>query len=581
MPSLELREALRSYFDRGQTVNGLPLGHVSCWGQSKWAIPAWDLPTGLRRFADMYGGYLFLPSGDELMRKHTLAPYFLSTLPTYRQEPFIARLIEFQPGPRRPLLPVALTEWMSPSPVLCPECDEVWQELHGFSIVQRHWVLPFATRCSLHGEPLVQYPEWSPVGRGKGRKHEFRPMRRLQGIAFSSIEQVTLESGHSLLEELGQLLLSRGFTTRSGRIRRQALCEALAAHARGRYEHAQLDHMLANQSSVSKLLTAVWNPRACLHPAVACALLLALRDCPEVTQTQLLPAKRIDKCEALAAALALSTSLTEAARQAGVSVTTAAVHARSLGWNFAARPKTVDEEKRAQIEQLLLAGEEIVAACRKANVSTVTVYRVLNANPQLKNARRLAQKEGGIAARRATWVKLIEGHPFASRKELRALAPAQYAFLYRRDREWLALHPPGRARGPRSRAVRTLRSPPGAAQALAERLQLVKAQDAMELPPRLTQTRLLKLAGRPNQSNVQRYPQLLAELERATESLNTFVRRRISAAICRLHNSNEAVTVLCVERECGLRPETILRSGVRIEDVMASTRTSNAYMRKA
>lgn len=575
VPPIHPNEDMHSFAERQALINSNPPTTLARQGGGKWATPAWGLPTGLRQFASKYGAPLNLPTARDWMQGHTLAPYFLTTLPLQRLAAFEQRLLDYRPGPRRPLLAIAAAEWFAPVAVLCPACDDEHLKRDGYSIVLRQWLLPFATRCAVHGELLRTFPRWTPVDRGRGSGLEVRPLCKRQGIAASKVGEEMLRTGQSLLEELGHLLQSRGYLTASGRIRRHELCAALLAHAKGRYEHLELDALLSSQASVAKLLSPLWNPNKCLHPVVAIAVLETLRKAKEVNQGQLWSSTREGKRDALAEALKTCGTLTEIAKKTGVSVTTAAVQARAAGRAFVQRPKKLSASVRNHIESLLRAGHEIVDVAYQAGVSSVSVYRVLNANPQLKAGLQEERRSKEVLERRQAWLLMLQAHPSASCKELRAMAPADYAYLYRWERRWLSEHPPVHARGKAPLGARALRTPPGAAQELMTRLRQAKARDAMDLPPRLTATRLLKEAGRCNMSTCEKSQDIQQALAQATETLQVFVRRRLSAAAARLHNAQEPITATAIARGSGLRPETIRRSGVCIDVVMASTRAFN------
>jgi len=127
--------------------------------------------------------------------------------------------------------------------------------------------------------------------------------------------------------------------------------------------------------------------------------------------------------------------------------------------------------------------------------------------------------------------------------------------------------------------ARTPRAPAGAQEDLLARIRHLTTVDAMELPPRLTPTRLLKAVGRGHSSLAKQTGQIQEALEASTETLHTFVRRRLSAAAARLHNAHKALTLSAIERESRLRPETIGRTGVRTEEVLATTRSLNLSRR--
>ena len=256
LPPLVRREALRSYFERVKLLNS-PYSGAITMGQArmKWSTPDWSLPTGLSSFANTYGAAIDQPSARYWVARHTLAPYYQTTLDWYRCERFLHRLLEPAQGPRRPLLPISLTEWFSKQPVLCPVCDEEALDQRGFSHVQRHWLLPFLTRCHIHGEPLAEYSKWAPPTRGLPSSISILPHRTKAGALLTEVSLAMLEREPWQLQELGELVQSRGFTTRAGRLRRNHLCDLLITHAKGRYEHPELDLLLASKSRVARLLT--------------------------------------------------------------------------------------------------------------------------------------------------------------------------------------------------------------------------------------------------------------------------------------------------------------------------------------
>jgi hypothetical protein len=568
-------EDVRSFAEREALVNSLsPTKHARQDG-GKWTTPAWGLPTGLGRFAARYGKYLQLPTGQDWMREHTLAPYYQATLPTNRQAAFEARLLEYRPGPRRPLLAIATAEWFVPTAVLCPACDEEHLETLGHSLVLRQWLLPFATRCAVHGDKLRQFPAWTPADRHVGLQPQLRPFRKPQGMALAEAGQSVLSAQANLLEELGQLLQSRGFVTPRGRIRRKELCAALKAHATGRYEHPQLDALLSTEASLARVLAPLWSSRSCLHPTVAQAVLHALREAKEVSQQQLWPSLQSGPREALVLALESCDTLTQAAKQAGVSVTTAAIEAKALGLQFSSKPKKLRDNLRARIEELLKRGLANHEVSRLGGVSIASVCRLLRANPALRAAVEDWRHLHKVQAKRARWLELLETNPASSRTELRTLAPDVYAYLHRCDRQWLSQNQPEKMGRPASRLPRAARLPPNSSEELKLRLRAAAVPDPMGLPPRRTPTRLLRAAGRGMSAPDRQSAEVSQALGDVTESLQDYVHRRLSAAVARLHNAHEPLGVLAVERASGLRPETIRRSGVSVEAVMAATRSFN------
>lgn len=572
-PSAIGGEALRSYYDRAKLLNSAFSG-PGVLGQSRarWRVPDWSLPTGLEEFAQVWGAAIKLPSARYWVARHTLAPYFQSTLPPARRERLVRCLLQPVRGPRRPLLPIALTEWFSKAPVLCPVCDAIAEARHGFSCVQRHWLLPFLTRCHIHGEPLAQYDKWSPAARGPRTTLALLPFRAEAGRRLAEASLDVMEQERLQLEELGALLQSRGFATRRGRLRRAKLCEMVLAYARGRYEHPELDALLGCEASVAKLLAPLWCERTCLHPVIAYVLASALREQCEVEQLALWDSERQIRLRELQGALASAPTASAAARAAGVCVTTAVIHARAAGKVVRERPKKLKPSVRDLVNDLLASEAELADAAALSGLSLVSVYRVLASNPALREARAASKRAKEVAARQASWLALIQSSPGLAVRQLRQKAPAVYAYFYSHCREWLSEVTP-RLRERRKPCPSRRRAPSGADLALASRLHGAAQVNAMELPARKTRTALLADAGRPHDVP-SRDSMASGVLQEKSESLRCFVYRRLSAAVARLYNDGIELAPWRVERACGLRTSVITKSGVRTEMVIADTKAA-------
>ncbi len=579
LPPIVLGESTRSYYDRAKLLNRALVDSLNVGPNgARWNTPDWSLPTGLTRFAEHFGRALGLTDPTDWISGHTLAPYFEQTLCDSARRALASRLLMPKQGPRRPMLPIALSEWFTQSAVLCADCDEEAIERSGFSFVQRGWLLPFATRCTRHDQPLAIFPDWTPVHRGRPSMVPRKEGRSEQGRCFSRSSLALLEGtdstahGADLLGRLGGLLQTRGFTSRGGRLRRAALAQALTRHAAGRYEHAELDYLLSSAERVKKLLTPLCARRGVLHPAVAVALVAALEDLPEVQQTAVPLARPSVNVGALEDALKAATSATAAASSVGVSVQTAVMHAKAMGLKVSCRPKTIKGKLLKRVLALLKDGVPPADVARRCKVSLSTVYRQRGsaaALTQVAHERKRQHDQAELSLRQERWEKLVNEHPQATVSSLRALAPADYAFLYRNARDWLQASyarlairsaeatPVSSKQVPSdAREARRGRAPEGADFALAHRISRAADQDALNLPRRHTTTGLLAKAGR-GRANWPTTPASAAVLRKHAESQETFIRRRLRAAALRLLNRGEPLAVWRIVREARLRPTLV------------------------
>ncbi len=567
-------EALPSYSIRLQRVNGITARGARALGMGKtrWSSVDWTLPTGLRGFASRFGEPLGRADPAYWVSSHTLAPYFGSTLTAVRREAFQGRLLETDLGPRRPLLPVSVDEWLAGPPLICPECEAHFQRTLGHSVVLRQWLTPFATRCSDHGEPLQRCSHWTPLSARKLAHCPLIPGREEGSLELTASVQGILGGERDLLSELGELLQSRGLVTPKGSIRRRPLVKHLVQFSQGRFEHPELDDLLSTQAKAEALLAPLWNGRGTLHPSVAAILISTLEALEPTSQPSLWEPRRDIRSPELDAALANGQRPTQAADSFGISVQSAIQRAMELGIPVGRRPKVLTPDLTNQVKSQLRTGQAVGAVAHSTGLSQSTVYRILSASTDLKAAwtSRLSQRFGDdLTLRRERFAALVQRHPEMGAKDLRGLAPADYAFLYRVDRDWLKeLLPAPMARGkskpPRSRA------PQGADDALAEKVSRASAQAKNAPAPKQTLTAVMHNAGR-TFAHVPTggMPKTAAAVSAATESLHTYVFRRLLWTVRRLRREGRWAPDWKVKKESGLRAEVIEAAGVQVSEVVA------------
>lgn len=571
---VEVNEALRSITARiaAMTTTSRRDLAQSCLG-ARWAEIDWVLPTNLRSFTEQVGARIGLPSVDYWLRAHTLAPFYSSTLTDSKSSAMAARLNHPVPGRRHPLVAFSVEEWLAPTARLCLACDERAQGDVGFSWVKRSWLLPFVTRCPEHGEILHAYPGWSPRSRGPDRKRTVLQGREKAGLELSSLSQNFLESGQSVLPELARLLASKGYRHKSGKVRRRTLVEMVSRYVDGRIEHPELSWLLTSPSKLGRLLAPIWSPdKVALHPSVAIYLLNALRDQPEVCPQLHLDLEekqlhRQQKYEAFVAALGASTSVTQAAKAVGLSVTTAVTAAISLGATVRLRPKVLTAARRIEVESLLAAGYAPAQAAAQTKLSLSTVYRVAKTSPAVSDERLQKRRQQALDERKTVWSTLMVQNPGATTSELRRIAPSVYAYLYRNARTWLQEMCPSRQKVP------AIGASAGRLPAAADELLAAAIRRAAEVrgKDKATATRLLAEASKRSSSlaNVQA-PLAKAALGEVAESSSDFVTRRLAVAADQVLAEGHAAAPWRVIRKSGLRASTVTKSQVSAADVAGS-----------
>ncbi len=131
-----------------------------------------------------------------------------------------------------------------------------------------------------------------------------------------------------------------------------------------------------------------------------------------------------------------------AAKAIGIDVGTAMSWAAQAGLSNSRRPKKLVAELRQQTIAELQKGIDKAVVAANAQVSVVTITKLLLSEVGLHAAWHQAREQRARATARGVWVQLLQTHPGVGTKFLRALEPAAYAWLYRNDRAWLDSHKP-------------------------------------------------------------------------------------------------------------------------------------------
>lgn len=137
-------------------------------------------------------------------------------------------------------------------------------------------------------------------------------------------------------------------------------------------------------------------------------------------------------------------SVRMAAKAIGIDVGTAMAWAAKAGLSVRRRPKKLAGEVRERALVELKNGAEKTLVAKNANVSVVTITKLLLSEVGLHAAWCQARERQVQAAARGVWTHLLHSHPGLGVKLMRAMEPATYAWLYRNDRAWLENHKPDR-----------------------------------------------------------------------------------------------------------------------------------------
>ncbi|MEW6540809.1 MAG: TnsD family transposase [Bacillota bacterium] len=205
------------------------------------------------------------------------------------------------------------------------------------------------------------------------------------------------------------------------------------------------------------------------------------------------------------------------------------------------------------------------AVARKLNVDPLTVKRHLqrligNGKSRPDQNPVPGARMGEINDYRTCWLALMEKFPEKTKTELRRIAPADYAWLYRYDRLWLDEYSPAPApkKGDDRRVDWQKRDTELAA--LVTRAAAEMKQQSGK-PTRLTVSAIGKKTGKLAllQRHLSKLPKTRAVLDHLIETEEDFQIRRIRCAAAQLRDRGELVRPWKIVREAGLRPGYSLR----------------------
>lgn len=255
----------------------------------------------------------------------------------------------------------------------------------------------------------------------------------------------------------------------------------------------------------------------------------------------------------------LSLSCREVAARIGKSVTTVVAWRRARAIPIRERRKSLHPTVIERVLKAIGSLRSLPAVAARTGVSLSSVYRILTQYPATTRPRQDASDTAQGPLRRARWLAALH----ASGKEgiglvtaARARAGADYAWLYRHDRVWLAAAtlkaaPPSQNRNDRPVRVDWVQRDAELCQRLQQQLSMLRD----EVPPRrLTKTRLMRPLGETMVSrNLGQLPKLDALLDRAVESALAFGLRRVDYAVALLARDGAHLQLWRIQRLAGLR----------------------------
>lgn len=130
-------------------------------------------------------------------------------------------------------------------------------------------------------------------------------------------------------------------------------------------------------------------------------------------------------------------SISAAARELGVTTTTATQIARRAGISFTPRRKVLKGSRLRQIKRLLRRGWPSKRVSEATGTSVVSINRLLAVDSDLKQAWQTSAFLNRRKIARNAFRATAGRYPDATVNELRQVRGCDYMWLYRHDREWL------------------------------------------------------------------------------------------------------------------------------------------------
>lgn len=591
-------ELLYSWLARLAELNamGAPRDVLQQFFGCRTLVPSVDLQTRLLAMAQRLDGLLPFATLDELLENGTLLPYHRPFLTVESHSEVRHRLLHGDGKGLKALMGrVANRFGAHPALRSCPSClAENWSSHGGMYWMRRHQ-LPGVNCCIIHGVMLQTMPLQArthrqrlllPIATPATQRAVRADARQLR---FAQLSQDLVEAALPVIAPLGraatylEAVLALGYGTRRGKVDFPALANAL----RQRFDDfLGFDHqtrLLATAAHPLGWLSSLFErPQRSLHPI--CHLLLidflfgsvsafesACAACDLAAHAQPLDAPSFAQpvmAHASSSAQAIdheaalrdpSLSCRQVAVSIGLSVTTVVAWRRAQTIPIRERRKSLHPAVINRVLEALGSLSSLPAVVARTGVSLSSVYRILAQYPTTPRPRKDVVGITQLPLRRERWLAAL----LACQKEgvdrvtdVRTRASADYAWLYRNDRTWLASTTSNWAHPVQHRVNAPARV--DWARRDAELCQLLETQLGLlrdEVPQRrLTKSRLLRPLGETMvRRNLRQLPQLGTLLDKAVESAQDFGKRRVDHAIALLVRDGAQLQLWRIQRLAGLR----------------------------
>ena len=554
-------------------------------------VPGIDLPTSLLAVWQQLEGWLPFGTVDELLDAGTLLPYHRPFLTELRYESVRQTLLRGNgKGLKTQMGRVANRFGANPSLRWCAQCSTNSLVRHGSPYWMRRHQLPGVSCCTIHGIQLqhVQLSTRtnsqqlilpSPAATMPQQQQQRADAQQLRFAALSEellVSELPVINPKQRSTAYRDAAMALGYRSRHGRVDYPGLSVAVRRQF-GDFEGFDHRERLLSTSArpLRWIADLIERSDRSAHPICHLVLIdflfgsvaafknactaLSHADTPTAREAALQFSYVEDRSPAAPPAIDSEAVLQDtalscrrAARMLGKSVTTIVSQRRARGIAIRERRKSITPAvmKRIRLELNTSTPPSIVAS--RCGVSVSTVYRVRAQLPSSGPTQLVQRLEEETAMRRRRWTMALNSCRAAGGKAARGIAPADYAWLYRHDREWLAstTMTARRPRVPRARVDWAERDAQ-LTELMLKHLEVLRSETP---PTRITRDRLIRPLGKAMvQRNQQRLPNLHSQINQAAESQEEFRVRRVDYAIASIVRTGQDLKLWRVKRLSGLR----------------------------
>ena len=446
-----------------------------------------DLPSRLSHFVSRTGECF--GKVDEIAKEHTLLAYYAAFLSATELADVTASMAGDSVAHLKLRLGILTSRFRANHPLkACEVCiaadraDFGWAYWHlehqypGMWVCQRHGQLlkesilkaTGVERFQWHLPAKENFRAW-PAGMSAATQGEQSAIKSLSKLVVELVSQASSRSidTYRLNEVYRAELDRRSWMTAGGSLRMPAITASYLEHVKHLRVLPEFEALPETpEEATTQLGRMLRPPRSGTHPLRHLVLINWLFGSAESfrktyqavlapsetlspglflheeQRAQDLKAPRRDQLVGLLTDQKLSMRM--AAKTLGIDVGTAMAWAAQVGLAASRRPKKLMGERRHQAIAQLRKGADKDVVASSADVSVVTITKLLLSEVGLHAAWQQARHQKAQASARKNWEKFAHTHKGLGVKYLRSLDPATYAWLYRNDRAWLDQHKPDR-----------------------------------------------------------------------------------------------------------------------------------------